>query len=142
MTSQRLCLALLFALAVRICDSNAQTPVNSGKAVLYLDFSDTNQNVRLQRGVKAITGKLGYALEFTTALQTAEVDLRGCYTMQRQQRSVVGSCLVALASNALSRAAFRKSRRKASACSGGWRLGSSFLGTDYFPPARPVLLRD
>src|SRR5687768_16850596 len=75
MTLQRTCLALGLALVAGACDSSAQTPLDSRKAVLHLEFGGTNQSLRLQHGLK--TTRFGAALEFTTALQTAEIDFTG-----------------------------------------------------------------
>src|SRR5688572_30511949 len=72
MTSQRLSLALMFALVGGVCDSNGQ--IDPRKAVLHLDFSNTNENLRFQDGLKTTRERFGAALEFTTPLQVAEVD--------------------------------------------------------------------
>ena len=44
-------------------------------AKLFLDFDDTDQPpVRLFHGAKRVTGKFGTALQFTDAMQYAELD--------------------------------------------------------------------
>src|SRR5262245_3578920 len=48
-------------------------------AELFLDFESADEKVHLVSGARRTTGKFGGALEFTTALQYAEVDLQRAF---------------------------------------------------------------
>lgn len=63
---------LLLALSLAV-PSAAQ--VGPSGAALFLDFEGADPGVRLFHGVQATDGRFGHALEFTHALQYAEVEL-------------------------------------------------------------------
>lgn len=48
--------------------------IGPADATLFLDFDDEKETVILHHGAKRVSGRFGAALEFTTALQFAEVD--------------------------------------------------------------------
>lgn len=68
----RLCLAV--SILVYCHSVPAQVTSHTPGQVLFLDFEDQPPSVKLLHGVRPVQGRFGSALEFTTALQYAELE--------------------------------------------------------------------
>src|SRR4051812_49061160 len=73
--SRALPASIVLAVAVAASLLAAETPTaKPGDVILHLDFAGTPEGVTMHHGAKQSTGSFGGALEFTNALQYAELD--------------------------------------------------------------------